>query len=97
MSAKTPSVAVELLKDASATELGTPTATSAILCPVYVRGFAYLALHDGSRAAGEFQKFFDHRGLCLLFLGERSPVSGLLVPMLSKVREPKPAPVIGIS
>lgn len=33
------------------------------LCPVYLRGEAYLMLHDGNRAAGEFQKFFDHRGL----------------------------------
>ena len=64
---KDPKRAVELLKDASATELGTPTGTSTILCPVYMRGLAYLALHDGSRAAGEFQKFFDHRGLVSTF------------------------------
>jgi hypothetical protein len=28
-----------------------------------VRGEAYLALGDGDRAATEFQKFVDHRGL----------------------------------
>jgi len=33
-----------------------------MLLPVYVRGEAYLALGDGGRAAGEFQKFIDHRG-----------------------------------
>jgi eukaryotic-like serine/threonine-protein kinase len=33
------------------------------LCPVYVRGEAYLALHQGSQAVSEFQKFLDHRGL----------------------------------
>jgi len=33
------------------------------LFPVYVRGEAYLALHDGDRAAPEFQKFIDRRGL----------------------------------
>jgi hypothetical protein len=30
------------------------------LCPVYLRGEAYLMLHDGTRAAAEFQKFIDH-------------------------------------
>ena len=43
-------------------ELGTPT-NFVILAPVYVRREAYLALHDGNRAAAEFQKFIDHRGL----------------------------------
>jgi eukaryotic-like serine/threonine-protein kinase len=33
------------------------------LCPVYLRGEAYLKLHDGNRAAVEFQKFVDHPGL----------------------------------
>jgi eukaryotic-like serine/threonine-protein kinase len=33
-----------------------------ILLPSYVRGQAYLMLHDGNRAAVEFQKFVDHRG-----------------------------------
>jgi eukaryotic-like serine/threonine-protein kinase len=31
--------------------------------PVYVRGLAYLARHDGESAAAEFQKIIDHRGL----------------------------------
>jgi len=30
---------------------------------VYVRGQAYLSLHNGNAAAMEFQKFLDHRGL----------------------------------
>jgi predicted Zn-dependent protease len=64
---KDPKHAVELLKDASAIELGTPTETSTILCPVYVRGEAYLAMHDGNRAVGEFQKFIDHPGLVSTF------------------------------
>ena len=59
---KDPNRAVELLKPA--VELGTPSGVLAIsLCPVYVRGQAYLALRDGDRAATEFQKFIDHRGL----------------------------------
>jgi tetratricopeptide (TPR) repeat protein len=55
--------AVELLKETSAIELGTPTVFGLALFPVYVRGEAYLALHDGDRAAPEFQKFIDRRGL----------------------------------
>jgi hypothetical protein len=31
--------------------------------PVYVRGLAYLAMHKGNEAAGEFQKIIDHRGV----------------------------------
>jgi eukaryotic-like serine/threonine-protein kinase len=30
--------------------------------PVYVRGLAYLKLHDGAKAAAEFQRILDHRG-----------------------------------
>jgi eukaryotic-like serine/threonine-protein kinase len=33
------------------------------LYPVYLRGEAYLAAHQGSEAAGEFQKIIDHRGI----------------------------------
>jgi predicted Zn-dependent protease len=62
---KEPDRAVELLKVASATELSMDSLTSVpvFLCPVYLRGEAYLMLRDGSRAAAEFQKFVDHRGL----------------------------------
>ena len=58
-----PRGAIEFLEEASVMELGTPTSTSTILCPVYVRGEAYLALGDGARAAAEFHKFVDHWGL----------------------------------
>ena len=33
------------------------------MCPAYLRGEAYLMLHDGNAAAAEFQKFVDRRGL----------------------------------
>jgi predicted Zn-dependent protease len=33
------------------------------LYPVFVRGEAYLAAHQGSKAATEFQKILDHRGI----------------------------------
>jgi len=58
--------AVELLQEASGIELGSPN-SFVYLAPVYVRGESYLALHDGNRAAGEFQKFVDHRGLVATF------------------------------
>jgi DNA-binding winged helix-turn-helix (wHTH) protein len=35
------------------------------LYPVYVRGEAYLASHQGPEAAAEFQKILDHRGIVL--------------------------------
>ena len=35
------------------------------LYPVYVRGEAHLVAHQGSQAAVEFQKIFDHRGVAL--------------------------------
>lgn len=45
-------------------ELGEPTIVNVYLCPVYLRGEAYLMLHDGRAAdATEFQKFIDHDGL----------------------------------
>jgi DNA-binding winged helix-turn-helix (wHTH) protein/tetratricopeptide (TPR) repeat protein len=37
------------------------------LCPAYLRGQAYLMLHDGKAAAAEFQKLIDHYGLITNF------------------------------
>jgi DNA-binding winged helix-turn-helix (wHTH) protein/tetratricopeptide (TPR) repeat protein len=59
---KHPDQAVELLKETSAIELGEPTSLGSF-APVYVRGEAYLALGNGQRAATEFQKFVDYRGV----------------------------------
>ncbi len=64
-----PSRAVELLQPALAYESG----VSAIAFngffgshhPVYVRGLAYLAAHQGAEAAAEFQRILDHRGMVL--------------------------------
>ena len=64
---KDPNRAVDLLKETSTIELGQPTAVTVFLCPAYLRGEAYLMLHDGNAAAAEFQKFIDHRGLVLNF------------------------------
>ena len=62
-----PKRAIDLLKVASTIELGEPANLQIYLCPVYLRGRAYLMLHDGSGAAAEFQKFIDHRGLVANF------------------------------
>src|SRR5579862_5272560 len=59
---KDPIRAIELLKETSSIELGSPN-SFVYLAPVYERGEAYLALGDGNQAAGEFQKFIDHRGV----------------------------------
>jgi eukaryotic-like serine/threonine-protein kinase len=62
-----PNKGIELLKAANGVELSQPTFINVYLCPVYLRGEAYLMLHDGNAAAAEFQKFFDHRGLVANF------------------------------
>ena len=64
---KDPERAIELLQTASPIELGEPTQVVVFLCPVYVRGEAYLALKNGFAAAAEFQKFIDHRGIVVNF------------------------------
>ncbi len=65
---KDPNRAIDLLQETGTIELAQPTAALTVfLCPVYLRGEAYLMLHDGNRAAAEFQKFIDHRGLVVNF------------------------------
>jgi eukaryotic-like serine/threonine-protein kinase len=59
--------AVELLRLSSTIELSQPMEVTGSLFPVYLRGEAYLMLHDGDAAAAEFRKFFDHRGLVANF------------------------------
>ena len=62
-----PAEAVNLLQTAAPYELGAPRvsvhAVFGALYPVYVRGEAYLALHQGNEAAVEFQKIIDHRNV----------------------------------
>jgi serine/threonine protein kinase/Flp pilus assembly protein TadD len=62
-----PLKAIEILELAGSYELGSygQSAFSPALYPVYVRGQAYLALHDGAKAAVEFEKILDHRGIAL--------------------------------
>jgi serine/threonine protein kinase/tetratricopeptide (TPR) repeat protein len=61
-----PRNAIELLKTAVPYELAVPGSWFGFfgaLYPVYVRGLAYLAAHQGAEAAAEFQKILDHRGI----------------------------------
>jgi eukaryotic-like serine/threonine-protein kinase len=62
-----PSKAIDALRAAIPYELGLPGgyALAPALYPAYVRGEAYLAAHQGSEAAAEFQKILDHRGIVL--------------------------------
>jgi hypothetical protein len=65
---KDPNRAVELLKRMGRIEAGTVNnGINVFLCPAYVRGQAYLMLHDGKAAASEFQKFVDDYGLITNF------------------------------
>ena len=60
--------AIESLRTATPYELGQTTSSTYgwnALYPVFVRGEAYLAAHQGSEAAAEFQKILDHRGIVL--------------------------------
>jgi hypothetical protein len=63
-----PEKAIELLQAAVPYDLGAPGSRNfnfGVLYPVYVRGEAYLAAHQGAEAAAEFQKILDHRGIVL--------------------------------
>ena len=58
---KDPNRAVELLQVTSPIELALPA--EGALWPVYLRGEAYLMMHDAKAAEREFQKFIDHYGV----------------------------------
>ena len=56
-----PGPAVDTLEAAAPYELGSPP-LGASYWPIFVRGEAYLRLHNGGKAATEYQKILDHRG-----------------------------------
>src|SRR5271157_495953 len=64
-----PARAVELLQVAVPYELGTQRSwihgNFGALYPVFVRGQAYLAAHQGAEAATEFRKILDHPGVVI--------------------------------
>ncbi len=53
-----PGKAIEILKAAAPSELGVASGD-----PIYVRGQAYLLLHEPGEAAVEFRKILDHRSI----------------------------------
>jgi pentatricopeptide repeat protein len=55
--------ATEILQSAIPYEIGNVGYGN--LYPIYVRGQAYLAAHQGSEAVAEFQKILSHRGIVL--------------------------------
>ncbi len=64
ISKNNPLEGLQALEAAAPYELGGPLAFP-YLSPVWVRGQAYLAAHDGVSAAAEFQKLIDHPGIVL--------------------------------
>ena len=58
-----PTKAIELLQTAGPYELGASRLLFGALYPIYMRGEALLAAHQGAEAAIEFQKILDHRGV----------------------------------
>jgi eukaryotic-like serine/threonine-protein kinase len=58
--------AEEILREAISYELGAPATNNwTTLYPVYVRGEAYLAAHQGRKASTEFQRILDQPGIVL--------------------------------
>ncbi len=56
--------AIAILRAASPYDLANASAgPGGLLQPVYLRGEAYLLLHQGAQAAAEFQRFVSHRGV----------------------------------
>jgi serine/threonine protein kinase/tetratricopeptide (TPR) repeat protein len=67
--------AIENLRVAEPYELGQTTSSTygwTAMYPVFVRGEAYLAMHQGNEAAAEFQKILERRGIVV-----NSPIGAL--------------------
>ena len=82
--ANQPGQAVDTLEATAPYEFGSPP-EGALYWPIYVRGEAYLRLRNGAKAATEYQKILDHRGispnsplftLALLGLGRAHALEG---------------------
>jgi eukaryotic-like serine/threonine-protein kinase len=74
--------AIEFLRAASPYELGLATTNySTCLYPVFVRGQAYLAAHQGALAAAEFQKILNWPGVV-----SNEPIGALAYLGLARVR-----------
>ncbi len=65
---RNPRAAIALLAVSEPYETGLISSLNFALCPVYLRGEAYLATHQGPLAVAEFQKILDHAGVVGNFL-----------------------------
>jgi serine/threonine protein kinase/tetratricopeptide (TPR) repeat protein len=68
LSRQNPNGAIEALAAAVPYELGTAgpqPELGALFYPIYLRGSAYLALHQGAAAVAEFEKYRQHRGIAI--------------------------------
>jgi hypothetical protein len=73
LSANDPSRAIDLLRPSATYEFAQPGISFygsgggafGAMYPTYLRGTAFLALHDGAAAAAEFRKILDHPGVVL--------------------------------
>jgi eukaryotic-like serine/threonine-protein kinase len=60
---RVPTKAIEHLQAALPYDLGSPNPGIGLLYPVYLRGVAYLESGQPDKAAEEFQKILDHKGI----------------------------------
>jgi tetratricopeptide (TPR) repeat protein len=60
---KKPASAIEVLEVARPFEMGSGPSAPVDFWPLYLRGEAYVELHDYGKALAEYQKIADHRGL----------------------------------
>jgi len=61
-----PPLGIRELEAATPYELGTPPGSRHPLYPAYLRGLAYMALHNGTAAVVEFQKLIDRPGILMV-------------------------------
>jgi tetratricopeptide (TPR) repeat protein/tRNA A-37 threonylcarbamoyl transferase component Bud32 len=59
---KKPTIAIEVLEAVRPFEMGSGPAAPVDFWPLYLRGEAYVDLHDYGKALSEYQKIADHRG-----------------------------------
>jgi eukaryotic-like serine/threonine-protein kinase len=63
-----PAKAIEDLQAALPYDLGSPTPGIGLMYPVYLRGLAFLQADHPDKAAAEFQKILDHKGIVQNYL-----------------------------
>jgi tetratricopeptide (TPR) repeat protein len=68
MNANNPAQALESLEAAAPYDLAIPGQFQlGTMYPAYVRGIAYMTIHNGPAAAAQFQRILDHPGIVINF------------------------------